>query len=308
MSRLGLICTTRCNFDCLHCIRKGAAVSEIDLDLLGDVLRQARPLGFDAIHLSGGEPGLHPRFEELVEVMVEQGYRFSIGTNGSAIERYTFALAHGDLLTHISTSLDGGQATHDYLRQRGSYRRLMVFIDHYSAQGVPFRVVTTLNQFNLNELEAVIGTLISHGVGQMFVGSVIPTSYNAALRLDDEQRYALYQRYLQLREEYKDRISIQHTTSLHRGQNRVDFCKEFGFSKPAINARGELLFCCDTPGDGAALGSLRQHTFTELFSRGVDRAAALKKARIDDLAAGNIFAGFDSCQFCSHYLGGQTGH
>lgn len=301
MSRMGLICTTRCNFDCAHCIRKGAGISDIDLALLADTLAQAHVLGFDSIHLSGGEPGLHPRFEDLVEVVVDSGYRFSVGTNGPSIERYEFLLEHRDELTHFSTSLDGSEATHDYLRGRGSFQGLMAFIDRYSQEGIPFRVVMTFNQLNLGELERVIQILVSKGVDCFFVGAVIPTEYNAELCLDDSQRYALYRKYLELRGRYQDRITIQHTTSLYRGQDWIDFCKDFGFSEPTVNSHGDLLFCCDTVGNGAALGSLHQYTFKELFIRGNEQAAALKATRVSDLEAGNIFPGFDTCQFCNHY-------
>ena len=114
--RVSLIITTRSNYQCPHCLRGlGQPNQDISLDLLSEVLPQARSLGIDHVALTGGEAALHPQFDQLVEMIVDVGFTWSVVTNGAHPEWYQTSIdRYGERLTMLSRQ-------HGW-RQRGNQR------------------------------------------------------------------------------------------------------------------------------------------------------------------------------------------
>lgn len=81
--------TSRCNHDCPVCINKYyenfVPNTELGLDALVDLARQMKELGVQALSLSGGEPMLYHRFEELMEAILDLGFDVGIISNGTLI-------------------------------------------------------------------------------------------------------------------------------------------------------------------------------------------------------------------------------
>lgn len=78
--------TTRCNFECEHCLYGCTSVGE---DMSEEVFLQM--LDFfnthDKVIIGGGEPTIHPRFEEFLDLLDQKSeYRYHVTTNGSQKE------------------------------------------------------------------------------------------------------------------------------------------------------------------------------------------------------------------------------
>lgn len=300
MSVLTLSATTRCNFSCMHCIKKGAKIQDIDLNLLDKILKQASKYGFNSIHITGGEPYVHKKFKKLIETIEQHKYYFSIGSNGYNFEKYKFIIEK-PFFTKFSTSLDGVEKTHDKIRKKGSFKKVIKFIDFCSKNNIKINVVMVLNKINKNEMKKVIEILKNKKINYLYFAGIIRTKYNRDISLSDKKKYELYLNYKKLKNIYK-KIPIGYTASLYRGNNIIEMCSSIGFSSPMINTYGDLVFCCDTLGEGAAIGSLKEKSFGELYKKGIDFSAALKKTRIIDIEKNEKCYGFNSCQFCNHYL------
>jgi hypothetical protein len=80
----------------------------------------------------------------------------------------------------------------------------------------------------------------------------------------------------------------------------IDFCPDLGGRGLTVNPKGELIFCCDTLGEGAVLGSLEESSLSELFGRAYLLSRRLKAIRRRILKDGIIPEGFDTCDFCNH--------
>jgi hypothetical protein len=109
-----------------------------------------------------------------------------------------------------------------------------------------------------------------------------------------------YKYILELRKTSK--IKIATTSSLYAPTGADEFCKNINEHKPAINSYGDYIFCCDTIGRGAVLGSLKKKSFSKLFKKGEEKALWLKEERRKRILSKDFFTGFNSCHFCNLLL------
>ncbi|MBM4275364.1 MAG: radical SAM protein [Deltaproteobacteria bacterium] len=83
MLSLTLEPTNNCNRRCLHCfVNKADAPGFLPLGLAESILSQAKDLGFQQVHLTGGEVALYSHLAELIRLIVGYGLPFTVVTNG----------------------------------------------------------------------------------------------------------------------------------------------------------------------------------------------------------------------------------
>ncbi|MCX6559336.1 MAG: radical SAM protein [Candidatus Aminicenantes bacterium] len=91
LRQLDLELTERCNFNCLHCTINrpaddtDAEASEMSLEKIVEILRQATALGVLTVRFTGGEPLLRPDFDDIYQAARGLGLRVSLFTNASLI-------------------------------------------------------------------------------------------------------------------------------------------------------------------------------------------------------------------------------
>ena len=191
-------CTTRCMLRCRHC-GSDCSVQSREKDMpLEDFLRALdtipadhRPRDFSVV-LTGGEPLLRPDIAEAGREIRRRGFGWGMVTNGW---RYDEAM-HGRLMAAgmgaITVSLDGLEASHDWMRgMPGSYARAVRAIGLIAAEPrLKADVVTCVNQRNLAELPEIYEILKDLGVKQWRLFTIIPIGRAANdpdMKLTDEQ-------------------------------------------------------------------------------------------------------------------------
>jgi MoaA/NifB/PqqE/SkfB family radical SAM enzyme len=85
-----------CNATCSFCgynkerlaerIRNGHVAYKLDVDALMERFPAIQAKGISILHLTGGEPTLHPRFRDLVRGAKRFGFQVRTGTNGSMLD------------------------------------------------------------------------------------------------------------------------------------------------------------------------------------------------------------------------------
>jgi MoaA/NifB/PqqE/SkfB family radical SAM enzyme len=82
--------TTACNYSCIHCFRfasRDFKVTFMDEELYHRIVKEAKDIGVGRIVYTGwGEPTVHPRFMEFLEVAKKLGFEVVVNTNGSRLE------------------------------------------------------------------------------------------------------------------------------------------------------------------------------------------------------------------------------
>lgn len=161
----------RCNLACAHCYTSSGpgAREELDIGLLGACLEDARAFGYRQLAVSGGEPLLYPSLAELLSRARALGMVTTVTTNGMLArrERWEPLAALVDL---AAISIDGRPAEHDELRRaEGAFASAVAGMSVVRASGVPFGLIFTLTQHNVDSLEFVVRLAAEQGARRVQV-------------------------------------------------------------------------------------------------------------------------------------------
>ncbi|NDY72446.1 DUF5714 domain-containing protein [Desulfobacter hydrogenophilus] len=120
--------TNKCNLACRHCLFScSSRTSEtMDFDMISSIVSQAYTLGTRIFYLTGGEPMVHPDFQDICRLILDEhaDTMLVILTNGILIPEYRAFLKSlpGDRL-FLQVSLDGLEDANDALRGTGSFAK-----------------------------------------------------------------------------------------------------------------------------------------------------------------------------------------
>jgi MoaA/NifB/PqqE/SkfB family radical SAM enzyme len=94
-----------CNAACPFCPRlympKERSKGYMDLDLFNFILTEAKKEGIKNIRLySTAEPTLHPKFDEIIDLLVKDNFHISVSTNASIIDKHIDSLMKVDILQY----------------------------------------------------------------------------------------------------------------------------------------------------------------------------------------------------------------
>ena len=186
LREIDLNITNRCNLACTHCAFASDAgdATELPKDVIGQIVEDAKALGCREIHLSGGEPTLHRKFEEVLATMLASGIFVRLISNGT-MPAARLAGYRDMGLRHILISIDGLEATHDRIRGcAGGYRTAMARVHQAVAAGYEVRLNGVAMQDNLEDLLALFEVAEASRVAVFSIFLYSPTGRNAAGQLN----------------------------------------------------------------------------------------------------------------------------
>lgn len=182
MRRVGLHLTDRCQLDCDHCLRDPEKEPvDLALDVVDAVLRDAsQRLGIQRVSLTGGEPTLHPRFSDVLDLVVAYGMRWDAVTNGKRFERVAgwleAAPERRSACSSVVFSVDGASdEVHDGIRGAGQRREVLEAMAIAVAIELPFATSTALHARNVGELEAIARECAALGATSVRFAMLQPT-------------------------------------------------------------------------------------------------------------------------------------
>lgn len=191
--------TQRCNLNCLHCgsdcgkkQRAGELTVDDWLDFIDTLAEDTEDPKRILLVITGGEPLCHPQLFELLTRVNTHGFPFGMVTNGLLLNRANLQRLVAHNITSLTVSLDGEEASHDWLRGvKGSFKRA---VDGLAmATELPIRfldVVTCVNPRNIEELPKVLALLRHIGVTRWRLFNIFPkgrAAHNQELILEEGQ-------------------------------------------------------------------------------------------------------------------------
>jgi MoaA/NifB/PqqE/SkfB family radical SAM enzyme len=310
MARIVVELTNRCNLKCQHCFSgRHGGKDDLPLSVLRSVLDEARPLGFDHISFTGGDPTLHREFAEVLRLTAEAGYRFGMVTNGQNFAKiYPLLLPYREQLSIITFSLDGAtEATHDRLRGQGSYRRVMQAMSICMLKAIPFSLSMVVTAHNRHETRALaqLGTdLGSRGVRFSHLLHNWLTSVQN-FDLSPSERKEVEAEIWELRDEFPIPVAMApgyHTSSLFP-------CGALQLQEINVDCQGNLTKCCHLSGHGEGAGSadkmgnLADISFAAAYQKLVQESQQFHEAKRQYHADGRFSdTDFFPCWYCNlHY-------
>jgi radical SAM protein with 4Fe4S-binding SPASM domain len=160
--------TLACNMQCKHC---GSAAGkprpdELSLDEMLRVCDELAELECERLTLLGGEPLIHPHWQEIAGRINANGFRVNVITNGWTLHREKLCDQIKEAgLSIVGISVDGLAASHDGLRCRpGSFDRIMRGIDLLKQREVAVAVTTVITNDSLDDLEELYQLLLAKRV------------------------------------------------------------------------------------------------------------------------------------------------
>jgi radical SAM enzyme (rSAM/lipoprotein system) len=276
-------CTLRCNLNCKHCgsdCKKESGVKDMpqsDFFEALDTLSQTVNPNKTIIVLTGGEPLVRKDIEEIGKKLYDRGFPWGIVTNGMQLnaKRLNGLLQSG--LRSLTISLDGLEASHNWLRNnKNSFKntinalQLMAQTEH-----VKYDVVTSVNQRNFRELEQIKNLLISIGVKAWRIFTIFPigrAKTNDYLQLNPKEFKAVFDFIKQVRKE--GQIELSYGCEGFLGNYEKEVRDNFFFCRAGINiasilADGSISACPNLRGNFIQ-GNIYQDNFAEIWENRYD--------------------------------------
>jgi uncharacterized radical SAM superfamily Fe-S cluster-containing enzyme len=167
-----------CNLDCPICFAGSGhqpdgfslTLEQVEGGLDAFVRAEGEP---EVVMLSGGEPTIHPRILDFIELAIAKGVRYvTLNTNGIRLARdRRFAAALAELRPTIYLQFDGfKERTHLEIRGRDLRALKERALDNCAELGLPVALVAAVER-GVNDEE--LGDIVRFGIGHPAVRSVV---------------------------------------------------------------------------------------------------------------------------------------
>lgn len=157
--------TYRCDQRCKHCYIYGNNSSyvpeELNLQQLEAIVNKFQDFCISvnkrpSIFITGGDPLLHPNFNEFIELLSHKKIPFAIMGNPFHLNE-TIALHLKECgCQGYQLSLDGIEKTHDYIRKPGSFKSTIDAINIINNAGLRSVIMCTVSKMNISEVPSLV--------------------------------------------------------------------------------------------------------------------------------------------------------
>jgi len=149
--------TTSCNLRCRHCVQDGQH-NEVFMTYekfveIADVLAEN---GVCEISLMGGEPFRHKDIFDILDYCQKKDFAVNIVSNGTLINDEAIQKISSFERLMLLISLDGIQATHDYIRGKGVFSKVDHALKKLVKLNVAVETLCTLNSYNASYFKEVL--------------------------------------------------------------------------------------------------------------------------------------------------------
>ncbi|MDR0545974.1 MAG: TIGR04133 family radical SAM/SPASM protein [Dysgonamonadaceae bacterium] len=243
--------TWRCNLNCRHCGSDCKANSIFPDMPFDDFLKAIQPLktayprNSILVVIMGGEPLLRKDLAECGKKLRDEGFRWSIVTNGYAYDKAMHAKLVSAGMGSITVSLDGLEENHNWLRNNPkSFERAVKALELIvDCPRLNYDAVTCVHQKNLAELPGLKEFLISKKIKNWRIFTVAPigrAAENPEMLLSNEQTRQLMDFIAGTRKNDK-RINLYFSCESYTGKYEKQVRDSYFFCRAGVNIGSVLI-------------------------------------------------------------------
>lgn len=194
LNRLYVYLTEGCNLACRHCWLSpgfdphGTRYPVLELAALETVLDEAMPLGLSSVKLTGGEPLLHPRIEDVLRCLQDAAVGLNVETNGLLLTDRLAGRIADFSDRFVSVSIDGADPeTHDRFRgAAGAFEGACQAVTRLVDSGIRPQVIMAVTRKNCDQIPAMIRLAESMGASSVKLNPIHPIARGEVLVKGDE--------------------------------------------------------------------------------------------------------------------------
>ena len=294
--------TERCNLHCKHCYADPVFLkNELSLQGLLKILDQyieqikewRLPRQAVRISLTGGEPTIRKDFFDLLKKCYENRIltQYGILTNGTLLTKTTAKRLKEFKVNYVQVSLEGAEKTNDYIRGKGTFKKIVKAIGLLKEEDIPVSLSMTVSKINIQDVFSVLDLSKQLEVN-LGVRRFIPTGRsrkemeNSMLAPQEIRKLWLY--ILKNRGSFKNNIGIGCEDGiLAQEMHYLPSGCSAGYASFTVLPNGDVYPCRRLP---IYAGNLLKQSFSEIYYN----SKALQKLR--DLSSIN-----DICQHCPYF-------
>ena len=261
---LQLHITSNCNLRCKHCYIDEHTMN-MSLGDIQEVFSQFDRLGYNLqqqhhepiaahIHITGGEPFLHPEIDRILRIMYEnrKKYHYAIMSNGTLINERILGFLSEMNLKAFQVSLDGICQTHDSIRGEGNYQKVLNALDLLYRYRINSRVSFTAHKENFREFPIVAQVCREHHVCSLWSDRYIPFSDRSLVKPLNQDEMNEYVQILQQErcnpENKIYNLSVQNNRALQfLYSDDIPYYCRAGETLITVDEKGNILPCRRMP-------------------------------------------------------------
>lgn len=178
--------TRTCNLRCVHCYSDSNAArypGELDWEQMQDVIEDLAAYQIPSLLLSGGEPMIHPRFFDLVDLASKAGLKLTISTNGTLITPEKAGMLKAADVAYVGISLDGIGRVHDeFRRKEGAFDAAVRGFRNCHAAGQKTGLRLTLTRHNVQNIERILDFIEEQEIQRVCFYHLVPAGRGSELQ------------------------------------------------------------------------------------------------------------------------------
>jgi radical SAM protein with 4Fe4S-binding SPASM domain len=189
--------TRTCNLRCVHCYSDSNALNypgELTWEQMQDVVSDLSAYQVPSLLLSGGEPMIHPRFFDLVDLASSKGLKLTISTNGTLITPEKAALLKAANVAYVGISLDGIGKIHDeFRRKEGAFDAAVRGFRNCHDVDQKTGLRLTLTRHNVENIDRILDFIEEQEIKRVCFYHLVPAGRGSELQVlgSDEARGAI---------------------------------------------------------------------------------------------------------------------
>ena len=127
-------------------------------------------------YITGGDPILHPHFWFLLSLMKERGIPFTLMGNPFHLTDEVCRKMREHGCDKYQMSIDGMEKTHDWFREKGSFKTTLEKIKVINDADITSVIMTTVSGTNIDEIPGVIDAVVAAEAEVYAFSRYVPTS------------------------------------------------------------------------------------------------------------------------------------
>lgn len=280
-----------CNLKCLHCYQENHKPIQLEFDKLVIIYKQFKELLNKKkmkghINITGGEPLCNPYLFKLLDLIKEDSnlITFSILTNGTLINEKIAKKIKSYNPLYVQVSLEGGKKTNDYIRGKGTYKKVAEGIVNLRKENIFTSISFTATSLNYKEFPKVVRYARKYGVNNVWSDRFIPLGdSDKSLALNYEQT----REYLEIMNKERNKLKkvkkSNTTISMYRAL-QFQMTNDFAYGCTAgdtlltVMENGDLVPCRRMP---ITIGNLFDRNMYDLYIKS-DVLKDLREKKIPD--------------------------